>query len=77
VVITVKSYASMRTYLAGLPPSGDLEMPEGSRVADVFRKLKVPPDQEKIILINGRHRSLDDILSPGDTLMFFPTLEGG
>jgi molybdopterin converting factor small subunit len=77
MIITVKSYASMRTYLAGLPPGGELEMPRGCRVGDVFRKLKVPPDQERIVLVNGRHRSLDDFLSPGDTLIFFPPLGGG
>jgi len=77
MIISVKSYGSMRTYLAGLPPSGELEIPEGSRAGDVLMRLRVPPERDKVILVNGRHRSLDHLLTPGDTLIFFPPLEGG
>ena len=77
MVITIKSYASMKKYLDGLPPGGELEMVEGSSVGDVLERLKVPPEEEKILLVNGLHRTVDDLLSPGDTLVFFPPLEGG
>ncbi len=77
MIITVKSYASMKKYLAGLPASGQLEIPEGTPVGTVLAQLRVPPEVKKVTLVNGRHRSEDHLLRTGDTLVFFPPLEGG
>lgn len=77
MIITVRSYASMKGYSVDLPVGGRLEIPEGASVRDVLRRLKVPPGLRKIILVNGRHRSEDHSLRPGDDLVFFPPLEGG
>jgi len=77
MIITVKSYASMKKYLAGLPPSGELQIPEGAPVGVVLQQLNVPPELKKVILVNGRHQSEDYLLQPGDVLVFFPPLEGG
>ena len=75
--ITVKSYASMKKYLACLPVDGALDIPEGSPVGAVLKRLGIPPEMKKVILVNGRHRSQDHVLRAGDTLILFPPLEGG
>jgi len=54
-----------------------LEVPEACTVADVLKKLGVPSQWKKLLIVNGRHRTPDSILHPGDTLVFFPPLEGG
>ncbi len=77
MIIKVKGYANMGQYTAHLPLKGDLEVPEGSTVADVLKKLGVPSQWKKHLIVNGRHRTPDSILKPGDTLVFFPPLEGG
>lgn len=77
MIITVKSYASMKGYSVDLPAGGRLEIPEGASVRDVLRRLNVPADLRKIILVNGRHRSEDHRLAQGDILVLFPPLEGG
>lgn len=77
MIITIKSYASMKKYVADLPADGHLEIPEGMPVGAVLEQLGVPPELNKVILINGRHRSEDFVLQNGDTLVFFPPLEGG
>ena len=77
MIITVKSYASMRKYLAGLPADGGLDIPDGSPVGTVLKQLGVPPEIEKVILVNGRHCSQHRVLRAGDTLAFFPPIEGG
>jgi len=46
-------------------------------VGTVLAQLRVPPEVKKVTLVNGRHRSEDHLLRTGDTLVFFPPLEGG
>jgi hypothetical protein len=75
--ITVKGYASMKKYLAGLPADGALDIPEGSPAGAVLKQLGVPPEMKKVILVNGRHCSQRCVLRAGDILVFFPPLEGG
>jgi molybdopterin converting factor small subunit len=77
MIITVKSYASMKKYLGPLPAGGEFEIPEGTPVGAVLKQLGVPPEIDKIILVNGRHRPENYPLRAGDTLVFFPPLEGG
>lgn len=77
MIITIKSSASMKKYLAGLPANGQLEIPEGTPVGAVLEQLGFPPELKKVILVNGRHRSEKHQLRTGDTLVCFPPLEGG
>ena len=75
--IQVKGHADMKKYTAHLPPEGDLEIADGATVDAVLNKLKVPSETKKLIIVNGRHQSHDYILQPGDSLVFFPPIEGG
>ncbi len=77
MIITVKSYASMKKFLNGLPASGHVKLPEGAPVGAVLKQLGVPPELKKVVLVNGRHRPEEHQLRNGDTLVFFPPLEGG
>ena len=77
MVIKVKGYATMKPYTTHLPSDGELEIPEGTTIGSVFKKLNVPSESKNVIFVNGRHRSSEYRLRPGDTLVFFPTLEGG
>ena len=77
MLIKVKGYANMKKYTAHLSSEGNLEVPEGATVDDVFRKLKVPSALKMIIIVNGRHKPGDYILQTGDMVTFFPPLEGG
>ncbi len=77
MIIKAKGYANMKKYTAHLPSEGNLEMPEGATVDSVFKKLKVPPESKKLIMVNGRHKLGDYVLRTGDRLTFFPPLEGG
>jgi len=77
MLIKIKGHADMRRYTAHLSSDGDLEIPEGTTIATVLEMLKVPSELKKILIVNGRHSAYDYILKPGDTLAFFPPLEGG
>ncbi len=75
--IRVESFATYRDYTRNLPEDKSVEVPEGTTVAKVLAMLGVPEDAPKILLVNGRARSLETVLSAGDFLVFFPPLEGG
>ena len=77
--IEVRLFATLVPYLP--PDSRDgaavLEMPEGSTVRDVVRRLGIPPDLERVTLINGGDSTPDAPLQAGDVLTVFPPLAGG
>lgn len=77
--IEVRLFATLRDYL----PQGSsqfsckLQVKPTDTVGDVLRKLKVPGEIPKIILVNGVHCALDSVLKPGDVLSVFPPIAGG
>ncbi len=77
MVIKARGYASLKRFTQQLTPDGSLSVPDSSTVMDVLRKLALPEDTKAITLINGRHCKKEQVLREGDTLVFFPPLEGG
>lgn len=77
MVIRVKGYATMKPFTKHLSHKGEMEVPDGSTVDAVLRRLHVPVRIEKITMINGRRCKMGRVLEPGDELVFFPPLEGG
>ena len=77
--IEVKLFATLRDYL----PNGSdqfsckLEVNSTDTVGDVLKKLKIPEEIPKIILVNGVHSNLDRVLKFGDILSVFPPVAGG
>ncbi len=54
-----------------------LDVPEGSTVDDVTRRLGIPGDLARVALVNGRDAEPGDRLAPGDIVTIFPPLAGG
>jgi len=79
VKIQLKLFAGLRARLPGSAERhlAELEIEAGATVLDVLRRLEVPPEQGKLILINGRHGELNSRLAPGDLLAVFPPVGGG
>lgn len=77
--ISVKSYLSLQRYSAHLPADGGLEVPAGSRVADVLEILQVPPalHAHMLLFVNGRPSRPDRALVERDALVFFEPMAGG
>lgn len=46
-------------------------------VADLAVRLGLPVKEIKIVMINGRHAGMDDILSTDDRVGLFPAVGGG
>ena len=55
----------------------EVELPEGSTLADLVDYLALPREQIKVTFVNGRARRLDHPLKPGDEVGIFPPVGGG
>jgi molybdopterin converting factor small subunit len=72
--ITVKLFATFRNnrfMMAGQ------EHPEGSVCRGVIEGLGLTEAELGVVMVNGRHASLDQVLREGDTLSLFPLIGGG
>jgi molybdopterin synthase sulfur carrier subunit len=79
VTVEVRLFATLTGFL---PPGSDggaatLDVPDGSTVGDVVRRLGIPPDMPAIVLVNGIDAETDRPLAPSDVLTMFPPLAGG
>ncbi len=77
--VEVRLTATLAVYL---PPGarGDsaiLDLPAGATVGHVIRLLKIPPEHERLTVVNGRDASPEQTLADGDILSVFPPLAGG
>ena len=77
--VEVRLFATLAPFL---PPDGragaaEIEIPEGSTVTDVTRRLGIPPDLARVVLVNGRDLGSEAPLSSRDVVTIFPPLAGG
>lgn len=57
--------------------SAFLDVPESTTVGDVLASLGIPPDFERLQVVNGLDAPDDQMLRDGDVLSAFPPLSGG
>ena len=77
--VEVRLFATLAAFL---PPgardgAAEIEIPEGSTVTDVTRRLGIPPDLARVVLVNGRDVGWEASLSSRDVVTIFPPLAGG
>jgi len=79
VRIEVRLFATLAGFLP--PDSRDgaaiLDVPDDSTVRDVVRRLRIPADLERVVLVNGGDAPTDARLRAGDVVTVFPPLAGG
>lgn len=77
--VEVRLFATLAKFL---PPNGrdgavELEIPEGSTVAEITRLLGIPADLARVVLVNGRDIGPEAPLGARDVVTIFPPLAGG
>jgi molybdopterin converting factor small subunit len=72
--ITLKLFATFRN---GRFKAAEEEFPVGTDCRTIVLGLKLTEEEIGIVLVNGRHGTLDSILQDGDTLSLFPLVGGG
>jgi molybdopterin converting factor small subunit len=69
--------------LAAFGPSGArggaarVELPAGATLHDLLRRLRIPDELPRLLLLNGRDVEPTAQLSPGDVVSVLPPLAGG
>jgi sulfur-carrier protein len=77
--ISVKLFAS----LGDFAPKGEsakpftCEIKAGATLIELIHQLGIPPNEAKLLFVNGRTRQRDYLLQPGDEVGIFPPIGGG
>lgn len=79
MTVQVRLFATLAQFL---PPGGHggsamLDVPEGSTVGELTKRLGIPAGLDRVILLNGREAEPAEPLRPGDAIDIFPPLAGG
>jgi sulfur-carrier protein len=72
--IEVRLFATLRQ---GRHPRQSIELPPGSRLADVLARLGIAQHEVAIRLRNGLEAGWETALGEGDTVSLFPGMGGG
>ncbi len=72
--VKVKLFATLKQYG---PEEQELEIPDGSTVADLVGLLKIPREIPLLRIVNSLHVRPEHRLKDGDTVALFPPIAGG
>jgi molybdopterin synthase sulfur carrier subunit len=72
--LEIKLFASLQKFM---PNAENVDLDDNCTVLDLLKKIGINPSEVAIILVNGQHVELDQTLSEGETVAFFPPIAGG
>ncbi len=77
--VRVKLYATLRRYRETAQPGTpfEVELSDGAALGDLVAQLELPREEVKVAFVNGRARTMDWPLRPGDQVGIFPPIGGG
>ncbi len=75
--VEVRLYATLRKYAPTSQEVPFVELVEGTTLNGLLQALRVPQDQEVVVLVNGRPAKPDSVLREGDRVVMFPPVTGG
>jgi len=77
--ISVKLFGTLSQRFPNYQPDQGLEidLPDGSRVADLLALLKISDSRGETVVMSGRFSSKDEILIDGSLIQIFQALHGG
>jgi len=75
--VEVELFATLRKYGRSQEGPFSVDLAEGDRAGRLLELLGIPPEIERIILINGRPANLESALKEDDKVVIFPPVAGG
>ncbi len=77
--VEVRVFATLRKYVPGLGVGEPkiLDLPKGTTFKDLRDQLELPPEEVRVIMRNGRHVELDELIADGDRVAYIPAVAGG
>jgi molybdopterin converting factor small subunit len=79
VRVHVKLFASLRYHRPGLEigQSFPVELTTGATIDNLVQHLGLPPEEVKLVYVNGRSQTEEYALTEGDQVGIFPPVGGG
>jgi len=79
VVIEVRLYATLRRYAPAEAPAGVFSkvVAENTDLGGLLTVVGIKPEQVHLLMVNGTHAELDNVLHDGDRVGLFPPIGGG
>jgi sulfur carrier protein ThiS len=79
VEIEVHLFANLADYgPPGVRGAGTrVDLPDGATLHDLLRRLRIPDEVPRLLLVNGRDAEPTARISPGDVVHVLPPLAGG
>ena len=75
--LEIKLFGFLRKYSPGSEDAFSMDIPDGSKVKDIISTLKVPDNEARIVIINGKHAVEDATLMANDEVILMTPIEGG
>ena len=75
--VNVNLYVNLKKYAPSGDSSFEIQLESGARVETLLAVLKMPSDEARIVLVNGRHSDDLSPLEESDTVTLFSPLSGG
>jgi len=76
--VELRLFGNLRKFLPDpQSPGAPLEVPQGATLGNLLDRLRIPPTEPKILLVNGLHVGRDYVLQEGDRVGAFPPIAGG
>ena len=72
--LDIKLFASLRKFN---PLLDKINLDDGTTVLELLERAGIPPSEVAIVLLDGRHAKLDQLLHDGETVEVFPPIAGG
>jgi len=72
--VTVKLFAMFRD---GRFKAAEFDYPEGTSCRQIVAQIGLTEEELGVVMINGRHAQVDQVLTDGDSLSLFPLVGGG
>ncbi len=75
--IKVQLFAFLRKYAPDETDAFEVSLAKGGTIKTLLAAIGIPTEENKLILVNGRHATEDTPLNDGDTVDFLTPIEGG
>ena len=77
VEVAIRLFANLADYGPGGAGPARVVLPVGATVGDLLRRLRIPEEVPRLLLVNGRDADATTGLGPGDVVDVLPPLVGG
>jgi len=77
MLVEVQLWSYLNKYAPDGQKTSNLEFDPDANIGLLLSTLRIPPEEQKVVLVNGRQAKDDTPLAHGDEVVIFPPVAGG